>query len=244
MPWEAAANGVIGLETAFPAVYTMLVEPGLLNLSTLVERMTAGPAAAFGLEAPVIRVGAPANLGLWDLRREFVVEPPYESRSVNCAFAGRRLRGRLRGDSRPRQYGLPQHGRGGGLMSAHLMLEDGTVYTGLPYGAEGIAVGELVFTTSMTGYQEVVTDPSFAGQLVTFTQPMIGNYGVEEDVVGVDPAACSRGDRAGGPKRDPQRPPRVLRLAGRTTGWWGCRASTPARSPAACATVEPCGQRS
>jgi carbamoyl-phosphate synthase small subunit len=66
-------------------------------------------------------------------------------------------------------------------MPAFLVLEDGTVYRGRPYAAHGIAVGELVFTTSMTGYQEVVTDPSFAGQLVTFTQPMIGNYGVEAD---------------------------------------------------------------
>ena len=66
-------------------------------------------------------------------------------------------------------------------MPALLVLEDGTVYRGRPYAAQGIAVGELVFTTSMTGYQEVVTDPSFAGQLITFTQPMIGNYGVEAD---------------------------------------------------------------
>ena len=62
-----------------------------------------------------------------------------------------------------------------------LVLEDGTVVHGEPYGARGVATGELVFTTSMTGYQEVVTDPSFAGQLVTFTQPMIGNYGIEPD---------------------------------------------------------------
>jgi carbamoyl-phosphate synthase small subunit len=66
-------------------------------------------------------------------------------------------------------------------MSAFLVLEDGTVHRGRPYGGHGIAVGEIVFTTAMTGYQEVVTDPSFAGQLVTFTQPMIGNYGVEPD---------------------------------------------------------------
>ncbi len=66
-------------------------------------------------------------------------------------------------------------------MSAFLVLEDGTVHRGRPYGGHGIAVGEVVFTTSMTGYQEVVTDPSFAGQLITFTQPMIGNYGVETD---------------------------------------------------------------
>jgi carbamoyl-phosphate synthase small subunit len=66
-------------------------------------------------------------------------------------------------------------------MSAFLVLEDGTVHRGRPYGGHGVAVGEIVFTTAMTGYQEVVTDPSFAGQLVTFTQPMIGNYGVEAD---------------------------------------------------------------
>jgi carbamoyl-phosphate synthase small subunit len=63
-----------------------------------------------------------------------------------------------------------------------LVLEDGAVFHGQPYGARGTAVGEVVFTTSMTGYQEVVTDPSYAGQLVAFTQPMIGNYGVEADV--------------------------------------------------------------
>jgi carbamoyl-phosphate synthase small subunit len=66
-------------------------------------------------------------------------------------------------------------------VTALLVLEDGTVLEGEAYGASGRAVGELVFITSMTGYQEIVTDPSFAGQVVTFTQPMIGNYGVEPD---------------------------------------------------------------
>jgi carbamoyl-phosphate synthase small subunit len=58
---------------------------------------------------------------------------------------------------------------------AVLVLEDGTVLEGLPYGARGTTVGELVFITSMSGYQEIVTDPSFAGQMIIFTQPMIGN---------------------------------------------------------------------
>jgi dihydroorotase len=93
VPWEQAANGVIGLETALPAIYTHLVEPGLIGLSTAIERMTAGPATAFGLKQPTIRVGSPANLAVWDFGREFVVEPPYQSRSTNCAFAGQRLRG-------------------------------------------------------------------------------------------------------------------------------------------------------
>jgi carbamoyl-phosphate synthase small subunit len=65
-------------------------------------------------------------------------------------------------------------------MTGALVLEDGTVFAGESVGAEGFAFGEAVFTTSMTGYQEVATDPSFEGQIVCFTAPMVGNYGVEE----------------------------------------------------------------
>jgi carbamoyl-phosphate synthase small subunit len=62
--------------------------------------------------------------------------------------------------------------------TAYVLLEDGTCFDGLQCGAEGHAVGEIVFTTSMSGYQEAMTDPSYAGQLITFTYPQIGNYGV------------------------------------------------------------------
>jgi carbamoyl-phosphate synthase small subunit len=61
-----------------------------------------------------------------------------------------------------------------------LVLEDGTVFEGRSVGARGHAFGEAVFTTSMSGYQEVATDPSFEGQIVCFTAPMVGNYGVAE----------------------------------------------------------------
>jgi len=64
-------------------------------------------------------------------------------------------------------------------MSGFLVLEDGSVFAGVSVGAEGHSFGEAVFTTAMTGYQEVVTDPSFAEQVVCFTAPMVGNYGVE-----------------------------------------------------------------
>ncbi len=63
-------------------------------------------------------------------------------------------------------------------MSGFLGLEDGTVFRGDSVGADGFAFGEAVFATAMTGYQEVVTDPSYAEQLVCFTAPMVGNYGV------------------------------------------------------------------
>jgi carbamoyl-phosphate synthase small subunit len=61
---------------------------------------------------------------------------------------------------------------------AKLALEDGTVYTGRSFGAAGETFGEVVFNTSMTGYQEVLTDPSYKGQIVTMTYPLIGNYGI------------------------------------------------------------------
>ncbi|HEV8001200.1 MAG TPA: glutamine-hydrolyzing carbamoyl-phosphate synthase small subunit [Planctomycetaceae bacterium] len=66
---------------------------------------------------------------------------------------------------------------------AKLALADGTVYTGSGFGAQGEVFGEVVFNTSMTGYQEILTDPSYCGQIVTMTYPLIGNYGVNlEDV--------------------------------------------------------------
>jgi carbamoyl-phosphate synthase small subunit len=66
-------------------------------------------------------------------------------------------------------------------VTAHLALSDGTVIVGRRLGAEGTAVGEVVFNTGMTGYQEVLTDHSYAGQIVTFTYPLIGNYGINDD---------------------------------------------------------------
>jgi carbamoyl-phosphate synthase small subunit len=64
-------------------------------------------------------------------------------------------------------------------MSGALVLEDGTVFPGESVGAEGFALGEAVFATAMTGYQEVVTDPSYEEQIICFTAPMVGNYGVD-----------------------------------------------------------------
>src|SRR4029450_9662761 len=71
--------------------------------------------------------------------------------------------------------------RGARGMTGFLLLEDGTLLRGESAGAPGFAFGEAVFTTAMTGYQEVVTDPSYAEQLVAFTAPMIGNYGVARE---------------------------------------------------------------
>src|SRR4030067_2157284 len=64
---------------------------------------------------------------------------------------------------------------------ALLALEDGLVFEGRSFGRAGGATGEVVFNTSLTGYQEVLTDPSYAGQIVTMTYPHIGNYGVNRE---------------------------------------------------------------
>jgi carbamoyl-phosphate synthase small subunit len=67
------------------------------------------------------------------------------------------------------------------MSSGYLLLEDGTVFRGRSVGGDGIAFGEAVFTTAMSGYQETVTDPSYAEQIVSFTAPMVGNYGVADE---------------------------------------------------------------
>src|ERR1700747_77499 len=74
--------------------------------------------------------------------------------------------------------------------TALLVLADGTVLEGFGLGAEGQAVGEVCFNTAMTGYEEILTDPSYAGQIITFTFPHIGNVGTnEEDIETVNMAA-------------------------------------------------------
>jgi dihydroorotase len=97
VPFEAAPFGVTGLETAFSALYTHLVEPGVLKLETLLERMSAGPARAYGLEAPRITVGAPANLVLLDLQASRrVTESDFRSRSANSWLLGETVKGQVR----------------------------------------------------------------------------------------------------------------------------------------------------
>jgi dihydroorotase len=97
VPFEAAPFGVTGLETAFAALYTNLVEPGLVTLQTLLERMSSGPARSYGLERPRIAVGAPANLVLLDTAATWRVEEGgFRSRSANSWLLGQTLKGQVR----------------------------------------------------------------------------------------------------------------------------------------------------
>ena len=96
VPFEEAPFGVTGLETAFSALYTQLVEPGVVPLETILERMSAGPARVFGLPVPRIAVGERANLVVLDLDAEWTVdEGVFRSRSVNSWLLGARLRGKV-----------------------------------------------------------------------------------------------------------------------------------------------------
>jgi dihydroorotase len=95
-PFEEAPFGVTGLETAFAALHTHLVAPGALRLETLLERMSAGPARAFGLDEPRIEIGARANLVALDLDAEWTVtEDRFRSLSANSWLLGETLRGRV-----------------------------------------------------------------------------------------------------------------------------------------------------
>ena len=132
VPFEAAPFGVIGLETAFPALYTGLVEPGVLALETVVERMTAGPARAFGLAGRGIAVGRARRPRALGPRRALGgrARPTFRSRSRNCAFLGRALQGRClltagrrrRSRIRAAAWGAARERR------STLLLEDGTVW--------------------------------------------------------------------------------------------------------------------
>ena len=97
VPFEEAPFGVTGLETAFAALNTHLVEPGLIPLPTLLERLSAGPARAYGLEPPRIAKGAPANLVLLDLQAVWRVgDGGFRSRSANSWLLGEAVKGKVR----------------------------------------------------------------------------------------------------------------------------------------------------
>jgi dihydroorotase len=96
VPFEEAPFGVTGLETAFAVLNTRLVEPGILPLATVLERLSAGPARIYGLERPGIAVGAPANLVVLDLETTWcVAHDEFRSRSANSWLLGSTLKGKV-----------------------------------------------------------------------------------------------------------------------------------------------------
>ena len=192
VPFEQAPMGTTGLETAFAALFTELVLTGELELETVIERMTAG-GALYGLAVPRIetgRAGQPVPgrpRGALRGRCRWLRQPLGQLLLPRAPAPGQGAADGGGGDGGARD---PNAGRGpGGSVSqptAYVLLEDGARFDGLACGAEVPAVGEIVFTTSMSGYQEAMTDPSYAGQLLTFTYPQIGNYGVSSQAMESD----------------------------------------------------------
>ena len=170
-----APRGVIGLETAASVVSGIVDKP-----SRLFQALSLKPASVAGLRdqgRPIV-VGEPANIVVFDPRHQWTPDK-FASRSSNSPYKGHHLIGRpvLTVHSGRIVYRL---GKGfmKGREPALLATADGEVFRGSSVGGPGVATGEAVFNTSMTGYQEILTDPSYAGQVVVMTSPHIGNYGV------------------------------------------------------------------
>ncbi len=181
VPFEVAPMGTTGLETSFAAVHTELVRPGVLPLELVVDKLSSG-AATVGPRAAADR-------------RRRAGEPDAGRPRRRVGGGGGRLRvalgelllrrpdaaGQGARDHRRRRGRLPgARVRGERRMTGYVMLADGTTFEGDLVGAAGEVTGEVVFTTGMSGYQESVTDPSFNSQIITFTYPHVGNYGVSE----------------------------------------------------------------
>ncbi len=189
-----AAFGMLGLETALSVVSTVMVQQGSMGWADVARVMSTAPARIARLEGhgQGLQPGAPANLTLVDPDRAVTVDAQRSlSMSRNNPWHGRELTGAvhltmLRGQVTAREglvWGADADAcRVGPVMSTHaravLVLEDGRTFSGEAYGAIGETVGEAVFSTGMTGYQETLTDPSYHRQVVVMTAPHIGNTGV------------------------------------------------------------------
>ena len=184
--WDAARPGMLGLQTALSVVVHTMVEPGLLDWRGVARVLSERPAEIGGLpdHGPPDRGGGARDVRArrpgrrLDGARRAAGQPGVEHALRGDAAARNGGRdGVARGLDRPRREG----GRMTGRNSAVLVLEDGRIFRGEPYGALGQGLGEAVFTTGMTGYQETLTDPSYHRQIVVQTAPQIGNTGWNDE---------------------------------------------------------------
>jgi dihydroorotase len=175
--YDHAAFGIVGLETAVAVVLDRLVRAGHLPLATLIARWSRDPAPP----QPARRNPLGRRAGRRDRPRP---RRGNDRGSVAVSFTSRNtpFGGWLReavDDGRRRH----DHASGEEMKAAWLVLRDGRTFRGRSLGAVGEAAGEVIFNTAMQGYQEILTDPSYRGQIVAMTYPMIGNYGVNEEDV-------------------------------------------------------------
>ena len=210
-PLDQAPPGMLGLETALALSLERLTAAGM-SIADVVGALSWKPAAIAGLSARhgrPVAAGEPANLAVFDPDATLdghpgaarQPQPQHALRRAGDAWPGppHRLR-RVRSSSIRASHSDEwkcviryDHARMVGMTrrDAALVLADGSVFEGEAIGAEAaVASGEVVFNTVLSGYQEVITDPSYAGQMIAFTNPHIGNYGVNPtDDEAVRPAA-------------------------------------------------------
>ena len=182
-----AAFGMLGLETAFAVVHDLLVADGRLGWADLARVMSTGPARIAGLadHGHPVAAGAPGQPRARRPHRHGHRRPRRLAVPVPQHPVARRSPHRRRPHHDPAR---PRHGpwRGAHRMlttrePAVLVLEDGRTFTGRAYGHRGSTVGEAVFSTGMTGYQETLTDPSYHRQVVVMTAPHVGNTGWNDE---------------------------------------------------------------
>ena len=227
--------GMLGLETALSVVQHAVVDTGLLDWAGVADRMSCAPARIGRVSRATARPlepGAPANVTLVDPAASRVVDPADSRVDVAQHAVPGDARSRARWSRRSCAVSRPSST---GSCSdradpALLVLEDGRTFHGEAYGAVGETVGEAVFSTGMTGYQETLTDPSYHGQVVVMTAPHIGNTGVNDE-----DGESRRIWVAGYVVRDPRRWPSTGDPPARSTTSFGRKASsasaasTPAR---------------
>ena len=190
--FDYAPFGITGLETELALSLMQLYHSKRLGLADLIAKFTVAPARLLHLPKGTLSVGADADVTVFDPDREWVFERgrQREQRRRTAPFTA----GRSAARRWPRSWAAGRRGLNKAnwrrsdcswrlRMKAILALEDGSVFHGAGFGARASACGEVCFNTSMTGYQEILTDPSYKGQIVTMTYPLIGNYGVNRQDV-------------------------------------------------------------
>ena len=181
-----AANGVVGLETAL-GLALELVHRGVIGPARMVEMMSLNPARLLRLEARHAGSKARARISRLSIRisNGQLTRQSFFQRAVTLRLPAGGLKGRaivtivageIVYDGRIRRSAGDDAKR-----EAILALADGRIFRGRAFGAIGETVGEVVFNTAMTGYQEVLTDPSYKGQMVCMTYPEIGNVGINAE---------------------------------------------------------------
>ena len=217
VPFEQAPMGTTGLETAFAAIYTELVRRWRAPAGDPDRADDRGrrPVRAAGPAHRARRAGQPLpgrSPGTVDGRRGRIRQPLVQQRLSRSHAErpgdadGRRRRGRLPPSAARRPIVRAPAMSPLRPATAYVLLHDGARFDGIACGADASAVGEIVFTTSMSGYQEAMTDPSYAGQLITFTFPQMGNYGVSAEAMESDGVHARAAIMRAGTDRERRRP--------------------------------------